>query len=643
MIKKTSMRVTRGAILSSLLLLLYMLFPTVASANLVALDSAVQGQHLGENMQILRDPGGEASLSDVIASRTWVESREAIPNLGNTSDVIWFHMEVQLGRQTDNWVLVLATTMLDYVDVYTLDADGKLLDHYTGGVRRPLAERALPHRYHVVPVVAGAEGKLDYYVRVKSFHSVQLDASFWPFEAFVTHDERETILTGVMLGAVFIMLVYNLFLYTTLRDSIYLAYVCSVSGFLMVQVCAKGYGYRFLWSDQMGLSAVAFFIAAFMTVFLAVTFAARFLQLQERGFRYMPVLEFSRWSALGLALMVTFIPDQWRLDLLVFLGVLAIVIGFIAIVTYYNTNDRPVQIFTLGWVVLLIGAMLFLLNKLGFVSVNIWTEQTMSLGTVIEVILFSMALGDRINNEKDQKLKAKQELLASLQSEREEQQRILQSEETARAARELTLQIQQDSNARLEQAIEARTAELQQATEELQRQVMLDPLTGAYNRHHFNEIIQEAFRSACEEQTELALVMIDIDHFKSINDRYGHLAGDRCLVGVASLLKELVEGDGSKLFRFGGEEFAVIMERTAIEQAARMAEHMCSSLAATVFADARGPRHVTISVGVASLWPRRHQRQELLVNQADEALYEAKRGGRNRVVVQQPEGGRGSA
>jgi len=288
--------------------------------------------------------------------------------------------------------------------------------------------------------------------------------------------------------------------------------------------------------------------------------------------------------------------------------------------------------------VLLIGSMLFLVNKLGWVSVNIWTEQTMSVGTVIEVILFSMALGDRINNEKELAMRAKASLLHSLNAEREEKQRILISEEMARKAQEKTLQIRRDSNERLEQEIEERTAELKQANDELTRVVQIDPLTGVLNRHHFNESIRKVFNKACENKTQISLLMIDIDHFKRINDVYGHLGGDRCLARAASVLKSMVPGSAGRLWRFGGEEFTVLMADADLAAAAKLAENMRSSMELTSFVDANGPRRISISVGVASICPNRSQRPEHLVDLADQALYEAKQKGRNKVVTYQSMG-----
>lgn len=633
----------RWALAVLLVLLVSLSLPQPARAQLVALDSAIEGQYLGEYLSIWKDPSGNADLEVVKRQQEWQVTNERIPNFGHTSDVYWFRLEIQTAVEDNSWVLVLSNVLLDYVDIFLVSSDGELIDQYSGGAQRKITDRAILHRYFVVPISAQGESNLTLYFRVASFHAVQFPLALWPIQKFAAFDELETILTGVLLGSLFIMLLYNFFLYTTLRDPLYLAYVGSVFGFLMLQICVKGFGYRFFWPDQLMLSAVSVFVSAFATIFFAISFASWFMQLRIRKFPLLPLVEVARWSALACALFIWYLPDGLRLYLMTGIGVLAIALGFIAIFTYYSSNDRPMQIFTAGWVVLLVGSLLFLLNKLGWISVNAWTEQTMSVGTVIEVILFSMALGDRINSEKEQAIRAKSILLRSLDTEREEKQNILRSEEITREAKELTLSIQKEANERLEAEIEERTAELKQTTDRLEDLVKLDPLTGVFNRRHFNETINDVFKVARKDRTELSLLMIDVDHFKSINDQYGHLVGDHCLVSVADALARMSKEGGGLLFRFGGEEFAIVLENTSKETAQTLAEKIRGAIESTLLAGSQGPDHVTISIGGASIFPGKHLRPEALVALADAALYQAKELGRNRVVMQQDNEGQSFA
>jgi len=243
---------------------------------------------------------GESGLRQVIEQGDWQQVNESIPNYGHAMDPFWFKLDIQASQIVRTWALVISNPLIDYLDVYGVNAEGERVSHYSGGAQRKQSEQDIRHRYPVIPIELGKLSSLTYYVRVESSHSVQLPLAVWPLQDFAARNERDSIITGVLLGALFIMLLYNLFLYTTLRDPIYLAYVGSVFGFMMLQVSVKGFGLRFLWPDQFAVSSVAVFASGFVTIFFATTFASWFMRLKERGFRFMLLVDFSRWGGVGL-------------------------------------------------------------------------------------------------------------------------------------------------------------------------------------------------------------------------------------------------------------------------------------------------------------------------------------------------------
>jgi diguanylate cyclase (GGDEF)-like protein len=158
-----------------------------------------------------------------------------------------------------------------------------------------------------------------------------------------------------------------------------------------------------------------------------------------------------------------------------------------------------------------------------------------------------------------------------------------------------------------------------------------DPLTGLRNRRYLTEVLSVEFLRAKRYRTPLAVVMADIDHFKQVNDRYGHGAGDSVLEGVGSILKRGLRGSDHG-GRYGGEEFLMVLSNAEAEGARTFAERLRQHVEETEFAaEAGGPLRVTLSVGIAALRAE-HQTPGDLVAHADEALYRAKQGGRNRVV-----------
>lgn len=159
-----------------------------------------------------------------------------------------------------------------------------------------------------------------------------------------------------------------------------------------------------------------------------------------------------------------------------------------------------------------------------------------------------------------------------------------------------------------------------------------DAVTGLYNRHYMTSHLETQLRSACQNQKPLSLAMLDIDHFKAVNDSYGHAAGDEILKEFAQRIARNVRGV-DVVARFGGEEFIVIMPDTDVEDAQTIAERLLSTIGSQPFLLEDGSEvDITTSLGLATSNAETSSASELL-EQADAALYRAKEEGRNRVVV----------
>jgi diguanylate cyclase (GGDEF)-like protein/PAS domain S-box-containing protein len=187
----------------------------------------------------------------------------------------------------------------------------------------------------------------------------------------------------------------------------------------------------------------------------------------------------------------------------------------------------------------------------------------------------------------------------------------------------------------------ARVAEIELLNAQLHEQAIRDPLTGMYNRRYFQETIARDVSAAARRAAPIAILVVDVDHFKHVNDRHGHATGDEALVALARLI-----GAGFRASdiacRFGGEEFVVAMPGASVEVARARAEALRLSFGAYVIAQVDGhPVHATISIGIAVLQPG-EATIDAAVARADGALYDAKHAGRNRVVVAGADGDPGA-
>ncbi|HZR62673.1 MAG TPA: diguanylate cyclase [Xanthobacteraceae bacterium] len=183
----------------------------------------------------------------------------------------------------------------------------------------------------------------------------------------------------------------------------------------------------------------------------------------------------------------------------------------------------------------------------------------------------------------------------------------------------------------------SREEELRIANQHLEELASLDGLTGLANRRGFDRELRLAWERAAERREPMALMMIDIDHFKLYNDRYGHVAGDTCLRAVGETLSLVTLEEAVLVARYGGEEFALLLPGLDLARAAALAEEARKAIEDLMINHAQSPSGlVTISIGVEALVPERGRPAAELVEAADTALYAAKRGGRNTVVAHAP-------
>jgi diguanylate cyclase (GGDEF)-like protein len=182
------------------------------------------------------------------------------------------------------------------------------------------------------------------------------------------------------------------------------------------------------------------------------------------------------------------------------------------------------------------------------------------------------------------------------------------------------------------------TAELQQtvkllevANTQLEALSLEDDLTGIANRRSFERALADEWNRARRHEQPLALVLLDLDHFKDLNDRRGHPAGDDCLRKVGAFLAEAIKRSGEVVARYGGEEFAILLPGVEADIAIRVAETLRDGIERLAIPYGPGAKRMTASCGVAAMTPRSTLAAENLVASADRALYAAKHSGRNCV------------
>ena len=160
-----------------------------------------------------------------------------------------------------------------------------------------------------------------------------------------------------------------------------------------------------------------------------------------------------------------------------------------------------------------------------------------------------------------------------------------------------------------------------------------DTLTGLFNRRHFNTRLHYEWKRAIREKSLISILMIDVDHFKTYNDTYGHLQGDVVLKGISEIMRQKLQRSTDMLARWGGEELAVLLPLTDLPGACVVAEKLRSAVDNHAFMCGEVQTKVTISIGVNCVAPWKYSNMDVFLEEADKALYLAKKMGRNRAEV----------
>jgi len=199
------------------------------------------------------------------------------------------------------------------------------------------------------------------------------------------------------------------------------------------------------------------------------------------------------------------------------------------------------------------------------------------------------------------------------------------------------LEQQQKSQDLLEERVQERTLELnitlqelEEANRELEQKNTLDELTGLFNRRFYDQKILAEYRRSKRNLTSLSLIIIDIDYFKAVNDNYGHLAGDYCLVWLSNHIKQSLKRSSDMAFRYGGEEFCLILPDTDQKGAMALAEALRKAVAQQACIHQDIEISLTISSGIFTYMQQDDVQPEQIFKSADTALYQAKDNGRNQ-------------
>ena len=365
-------------------------------------------------MSWFEDDSDSITIRELIqddSSVVFSPNRDASFNIGYRNAPVWFHVPLFRPKTKEapqsfsttpsisvdkTWLLSINYAQLDLIDIYTVKPDGRI-SHHRLGDSLPFDQR--PYKYHqfVSPITIDEGENIDLYIRVKTQSSVQMPMTLSSPRLTTEQQGVFSTLYGMYFGIMLVMILYNLFIYITVRDKSYLFYVVYISCFALFQASLSGHAYAYFWPNfpQMAQLSTPVFIA--LTTVFGIQFSRSFLSV-DKHFPNIDRLLIALCSLSTLIFILAFIaPYPIIIKAVIGCAVLSTLVVFMAGAISLKSGNPIARFFLLAWLGLLPGVIIQALANLNILPNNMFTAQAGMIGATLEVVLLSLALADRIN------------------------------------------------------------------------------------------------------------------------------------------------------------------------------------------------------------------------------------------------------
>lgn len=396
---------------------------------------------LSSFFDVLEDPTAALTFDDILKPQVQQAFKPVKPgatatNFGLTRSAFWLRITLGAGADTPaSWLFEVAYPPLDRLELYTSRTDGGF-EHQAGGDLRAFADRLVPHRNHVLPVTLTPGKTSTLYLRIASQGTVAAPVRLWKPAALWAHDQAEYSVLSLYFGLLIGLFLYNLLLFISLRDRVYLFYVVFVACIAMSQAALTGMGAQFIWPQWSWWIAVSISASNAMSGVFGILFARDFLSSRQTMPRLDRLLriEVVLWmAAVASALLLPYVVSVWMVTVLALLTVTSLVVVGIVSVRRKHPGARY---FLFAWAVLLMGVTVLALHNTGWLPSNVFTANSLMIGSALEMVLLSFGLANRVNIaivEKEQAQARSQVDHAMVEALSESQERyraVLQERET---------------------------------------------------------------------------------------------------------------------------------------------------------------------------------------------------------------------
>ncbi|MHA6495248.1 hybrid sensor histidine kinase/response regulator [Pseudomonas borbori] len=376
----------------------------------VVFDEHMSSLPLGQVMHVFEDVRGDASIRDISSPALQASFRQherAVLNAGYSRSVFWIRLDLEFRPQRQTtphlWLLELAYPPLDHLDLYVPDERGDFQLALRTGDALPFASRQIKQNNYLFELELQPHQTKRVYLRLESQGSIQAPLTLWAPNAYLEDQPARIYVLGIIYGVLLVMLIYNLFIYLSVRDTSYLYYILYIASFGLYQVSVNGAGIEYFWSDNpwWANAATPFMIGA--AALFGCQFARSFLHTSAHS----PWVDRALliMMACGAGVMVLALTASYALSLRLatYLALLFTVVIFTAGILAWLRGMRVARYFIIAWSAFLAGGAINTLMVLGYLPNVFFTMYASQIGSALEVGLLSLALADRINAMKEER------------------------------------------------------------------------------------------------------------------------------------------------------------------------------------------------------------------------------------------------
>ena len=589
-------------------ILLFLLFVLSLNAALVIKDSTKKYENF--NIQYLYDESSSLSI-ETIQNKKFPKNINSQFTQGYKYGDAWFKLEFTNKSKNEEFILHFTEPIWSTLDLYKKQNSQWIVQK--NGLNVPLKKREILNSTPAFHLKINSGETAIFYVKGNTIASQIGEFQLYTKKEFcnpsrITLIEWYTIYSFVLFA--FILL--NLYNFLITRERIYIYYIAYVFMYILFASMHSGVYIDFgLPNWQEGLH-----VLGQLTLFALLLFSIEFLELKTTYPFMKKVFNYLAIGTLIFALLLSQDVPYSTIASNLFFSTVLITIVIVAIKVLKN-GFNGAKYYLIALMLYLPSMAMMAMNFNTLLPNNDITRYSFLAGAFIEIFLFTLILTNRYKEATKEKITIQNQLIE--EKKLNEQQLLFEIEKKT------------DHLMIVNQHLIKQTQELKEAKKQLTIEATTDMLSGLYNRRYFFEASQISFYTAVRYNQTLSILMLDIDYFKKINDKYGHTFGDKVIRTVSNILKNLSR-DSDIVARYGGEEFIILLPQTDINKAINLANRIRLEIQnKNIFFNTETPVNITISIGVTEFNHENDVDIEGFITRSDNALYKAKENGRNQV------------